>query len=89
MTKQTNVQLLFDLLSGLPDKEDSKKWTEEEKKSVKFLYDIIKNVFEVEGEQAIIVRNYAIKSGFYQTMLERLHLVTKEPKRQKIDDEEE
>lgn len=49
MTKQSNVQLLFDLLSGLPDKEDPKKWTEEEKKAVRFLYDIIKNVFEVEG----------------------------------------
>lgn len=83
MTKQSNVQLLFDLLSGLPDKEDPKKWTEEEKKAVRFLYDIIKNVFEVEGEQAIIIRNYAIQSGFYQTMLERLHLVTKEPKRYK------
>ena len=47
MTKQSNVQLLFDLLSGLPDKEEPKKWTEEEKKAVRFLYDIIKNVFEV------------------------------------------
>ena len=43
MAKQDNVQLLFDLLSGLPDKEDNKKWIEKEKKSVGFLYDIIKN----------------------------------------------
>jgi hypothetical protein len=28
MNKQDNVQLLFDILSGLPDKEDSKKWIE-------------------------------------------------------------
>ena len=56
---------------------------EEEKKSVRFLYDIIKNVFEVEGEQAIVVRKFAIDNGFYETMLERLHLVTKEPKRAK------
>jgi hypothetical protein len=39
------VGLLFDLLSGLPDKEDSKKWIDLEKSSVKFLYDIIKDVF--------------------------------------------
>jgi hypothetical protein len=26
MTKQSNVGLLFDLLLGLPDKQDSKKW---------------------------------------------------------------
>lgn len=88
MAKQENVQLLFDLLSGLPDKEESKKWVEQEKTSVKFLYDIIKNVFEVEGEQAITIRKYAINSGFYETMLERLHLVTKEPKRFKQEEEE-
>ncbi len=45
MNKQENVQLLFDILSGLPDKEDSKKWIDLEKTSVKFLYNIIKNVF--------------------------------------------
>lgn len=50
---------------------------------MRFLYDIIKNVFEVEGEQAIVVRNYAVESGFYETMLERLHLITKENKRVK------
>jgi len=48
---------------------------------VKFLYDIIKNVFEVEGDQAITVRNYAVQSGFFETMLERLHIISKEPKR--------
>lgn len=77
MNKSENVELLFNLLSGLPDKEDNKKWLGEEKKSVRFLYDIIKNVFEVEGEQAITVRKYAVDSGFYETMLERLHIVTK------------
>ena len=54
-----------------------------------FLYDIIKNVFEVEGEQSMTIRSYAIKSGFYGTMLERLHLVSKEPKRYKVEEEEE
>lgn len=53
MNKQENVQLLFDILSGLPNKEDSKKWTELEKTSVKFLYNIIKDVFEVEGTKAL------------------------------------
>lgn len=77
MNKSENVELLFNLLSGLPDKEDNKKWLDEEKKSARFLYDIIKNVFEVEGEQAILVRKYAVESGFYETMLERLHIVTK------------
>lgn len=62
MNKQENVELLFNLLLGLPDKEDNAKWVEQEKKSVKFLYDIIKNVFEVEGKQAIIIRNYAVES---------------------------
>lgn len=45
MNKQDNVQLLFDILSGLPDKEDAKKWIDLEKSSVKFLYSIIKDVF--------------------------------------------
>jgi len=38
---------------------------------------IIKDVFAVKGEQAKIVREYAVKSGFYSTMLDRLHLITK------------
>lgn len=53
MNKQDNVQLLFNILSGLPDKEDSKKWLDLEKSSVKFLYGIIKDVFEVEGAKAL------------------------------------
>lgn len=89
MNKQENVELLFNLLSGLPDKQDNKKWLDEEKKSVKFLYEIIKGVFEVEGDQAIVVRKYAVDSGFYQTMLERLHIITKEPKRVKNDEQKE
>ena len=32
------------------------------------------------------MREYAIKSGFYGTMLERLHMITKEPKRVKVVD---
>lgn len=39
----------------------------------------------MEGQQAITVRNYALQSGFYSTMLDRLHLITKEPKRQKVE----
>jgi len=42
----------------------------------------------VEGQQAITVRNYALQSGFYSTMLDRLHLITKEPKRQKVEQPE-
>lgn len=49
MTKETNVKLLFDLLLGLPDKQDSKIWLEQEKVSVKELYSIIKDVFSVSG----------------------------------------
>ena len=45
INKKDNVQLLFNILSGLPDKEDSKKWIDIEKDSVKFLYDIVKDVF--------------------------------------------
>lgn len=60
MNKQDNVQLLFDILSGLPDREDSKKWIELEKTSVKFLYNVIKDVFEVEGSKALEIRNYAV-----------------------------
>jgi hypothetical protein len=47
MTKQSNVSLLFDLLLGLPDKQDSKKWQQREKESVRELYSIIKDVFAV------------------------------------------
>lgn len=47
MTRQSNVNLLFDLLFGLPDKQDSKKWVQKEKESVKELYGIIKDVFAV------------------------------------------
>lgn len=86
MTRQNNVNLLFDLLFGLPDKQDSKKWVLKEKESVKELYGIIKDVFAVEGQQAITVRSYALKSGFYSTMLNRLHLITKEPKREKLEE---
>ena len=86
MTRQSNVSLLFDLLFGLPDKQDSKKWVLKEKESVKELYGIIKDVFAVEGQQAITVRSYALKSGFYSTMLNRLHLITKEPKREKVEE---
>ena len=85
MNKQDNVQLLFDILSGLPDKEDSKKWIELEKSSVKFLYGIVKDVFEVEGSKALVIRKYAVDKGFYKTMLDRLHLASKEPKRYKVD----
>lgn len=69
INKQSNVALLFDLLLSLPDKQDSKKWLQKEKESVKELYTIIKDVFTVKGEQAQIVREYALKSGFYSTML--------------------
>lgn len=86
MTRQSNVSLLFDLLFGLPDKQDSKKWVLKEKESVKELYGIIKDVFAVEGQQAITVRSYALNSGFYSTMLNRLHLITKEPKREKVEE---
>ena len=80
------MNLLFDLLFGLPDKQDSKKWLQKEKESVKELYAIIKDVFAVEGQQALTVRNYALKSGFFSTMLNRLHLITKEPKREKVEE---
>lgn len=88
MGKQENVELLFNLLLGLPDREDSAKWLDREKKSVKFLYDIIKNVFEVEGDQAVEIRNYAVESEFYQTMLERLHIISKETKRSRAEEEQ-
>lgn len=31
MTRQANVALLFDLLFGLPDRQDAKKWLQREK----------------------------------------------------------
>ena len=78
------MTLLFDLLLSLPDKQDNKKWLQKEKESVKELYMIIKDVFAVSGEQSKKVREYAVKSGFYSTMLDRLHMITKEPKRVKV-----
>ena len=86
INRQNNVGLLFDLLLSLPEKQDNKKWIQREKESVKELYSIIKDVFAVSGEQAIKVREYALKSGFYATMLERLHMITKEPKRHKVEE---
>ncbi len=77
INKKDNVQLLFNILSGLPDKEDSKKWIDIEKDSVKFLYDIVKDVFEVKGSKALEIRKFAVENGFYKTMLDRLHLVSK------------
>ena len=35
MTKESSVGLLFDLLMGLPDRQDSKKWLQREKEAVK------------------------------------------------------
>jgi hypothetical protein len=54
---------------------------------VRELYGIIKDVFAVEGQQAQVVRSYALKSGFYATMLNRLHLITKEPRRERMEEE--
>lgn len=43
----------------------------------------------MEGEETLKIRQYAIESGFYSTMLERLHLITKDVKRVKVDQKEQ
>lgn len=64
---------------GLPDKQDTKKWEEEETQATKNLY---KNLSEILNlDNSIAIREKAIKNKFISTILERLHIISKEPKR--------
>jgi hypothetical protein len=79
MKNKDNVELLFNLLAALPDKEDEKKWEPREKQSVKELYRIVSEVFVVDNSSKI--REFAMGNNFFEMMLERLHMISKEQKR--------
>lgn len=79
MKNKQNVELLFNLLAALPDKDDEKKWEAKEKQSVKDLYKNVSEVFVVDNTAKI--REFALSNNFFEMMLERLQIISKEPKR--------
>ena len=49
------MELLFELLAGLPDKNTDKKYEELESSAVKFIYDTLSEVFSTSNNEQIRV----------------------------------
>lgn len=73
------MELLFELLAGLPDKNTEKKYEELESSSVKFIYDTLSEVFTTSNNEYI--RVVAVEQQLISKILERIGLVSKEVKR--------
>ena len=58
MKEKETLQLLLDILVGLPDKEEPKKWQEMENKAIKQLYKIVSDVLNLDN--TVKLRDYAI-----------------------------
>ena len=86
------IDLLFQILAGLPDDSANSattNWEEEEQKAVKFSYQILAEVFRVDSN--VKIREIAIEKQFLVRVLERIETVSKEFKRKwtdKIEEEE-
>ena len=81
------IELLFQLLAGVPDedsKKDKKKWEDEEQMAVKFSYQILAGVFRVDSD--IKVREFAIEKQFFERILDRIAIISKEFKRKWNDE---
>ena len=87
------VELLFQILAGVPDEEvvknlkgvalkESKKWEEEENKAVKFSYQILADVFRVDNDSKI--RDFALENQFIERILDRLKIISKEEGRKYV-----
>mmetsp|Transcript_28550 Transcript_28550/g.25455 ORF Transcript_28550/g.25455 Transcript_28550/m.25455 type:complete len:286 (+) Transcript_28550:433-1290(+) len=91
LKNQDCIGLLFDVLLGLPESDKTKKWEEEEKKAVKFSYKILADVFAVDSDSKL--REHEIVKDMFCRILERIAIISKEPKRRYVedisDDEEE
>ena len=73
--------MLFQLLAGTPDDSDAsraKKWDDEEKEAVKFIYQTLVGVL---GSNSSSVREIALKSGLLGRILDRVAMVAKENRR--------
>lgn len=66
--------LLFKLLSGLPDTEQDKKWDELEAKSSQKLLKIVSDILSMDKTTEF--REYAIKHDFFKTILGRVKILT-------------
>lgn len=75
MKEKETIDLLLNILIGLPDKEDNKKWQEMESKATKNLYKNVSDVLSLD--YTVSIREHAIKNKFISTILERLHLLSK------------
>jgi len=86
MKNREYVEQLFQLMAGVPDEEvqstDKNKkseWDEKETQAVQFSYKILSDVFRVGNDKS--VREVAYKNGFFDMILNRIALITKEKKR--------
>lgn len=67
MKEKDTIDLLLNILIGLPDKEDAKKWQEMESKATKNLYKNVSDVLSLDNTASI--REHAIKHKFISTIL--------------------
>lgn len=88
MRNQGCFELLFEISAGLPDddQQTKKNWDEEEQKAVKICYKILIEVFRVDLDMNI--RKLAIQHKFFDRILNRIAMISKEKKRKLITDKE-
>ena len=85
MKNQGCFELLFEILAAKPDDEtNSKHWDEEESRAVKISYTILAEVFRVDKDMN--VRKFAIENKFFETILDRIAMISKEKKRKFVND---
>lgn len=96
MKNKDCIELLFNLLAGLPDEDSkgaskaqtsasgSRKWDEEESKAVKHSYQILSDVFRVDNDAKI--REFALEKQFVDRILDRIGSVSKEERRKWVED---
>ena len=96
------IELLFQILAGLPDEEDNekdkkpvpkgtkpeaKKWDLQEQMAIKYSYQILADVFRVDNDSKI--RDYALDNQLIERIFERIGVISKEVKRKWVDDYQE
>ena len=89
LKNQKSKDLLFQILSGDPDKDlDTKKWEETQKEAVQTNYKLLAEIFQINNDSQ--TRDSAVKAGFLQRILERLGAICGEkPRVYEADAEEE
>jgi transcriptional regulator len=76
------MELLFQLLAGLPDSSEDKKWEGLESDAVKFIYDTLASVFKSSNDESI--RVIAIEKELIHKIFDRIGIVSKEVKRKYV-----